>query len=443
MKRRDGSRWAGLAVMGMIGLLVFSGCAKKKVERVEEGKITLRFTIWGTPEQIKTEKLIIAGFEEKYPDIKIKLEHIPEPYNDKLMTMIVGRTAPDVMMIERGVYPQYAAKGVFLDLEPYIKRDKVDISDIYPLTFYSFRYKGKLYAFPRDISGIVMYYNKTMFEKEGVPFPDENWTWNDFRNACKKLTRDTNGDGIVDQFGSVQPDWFTLIWANGGNILDNPHNPTKCVIDSPEAIAGVQFIVDLYKEKIIAPPRVIREQGSYELFAIGKVGMYFDGRWMAPEFVGIKHFKWDVAPVPKGKVGRVTLHGGTAYGISAYTKYPEEAWKFVEFYCGYEGIKIAVKGGRTTPVYKSLANSPLYLNQRPPENMKAFVETMEINVGKQISYVPENAEIGEIFWRNFDYLVSDLTAGKKVDLKKACEKIKQEVDKLLVKAGYVMNTQTS
>lgn len=60
-----------------------------------------------------------------------------------------------------------------------------------------------------------------------------------------------------------------------------------------------------------------------------------------------------------------------------------------------------------------------------------------------ISYVPENAEIGEIFWRNFDYLVSDLTAGKKVDLKKACEKIKQEVDKLLVKAGYVMNTQTS
>ncbi|MBM4086699.1 MAG: sugar ABC transporter substrate-binding protein [Planctomycetes bacterium] len=407
------------------GLLAV-GCSSR---RAGAAKTILKFSIWGTPSQVQVEQLVVDAFEALHPDVKVDIIHIPSRYPDKVMTMAVGGTAPDVMMMEITSYPAFAQKGALLNLEPFIQRDNLDFADVYPLAVDAFRYRGQLYALPRDISGHAMFYNKSIFDKAGMAYPTDEWTWDDFREACRKLTMDSDGDGLVEQYGAVFGDFQTLMWAFGGDVLDNPHSPTRCVITEPRALAALEFGVGLFREKVVAPPEVTRDQGWFQMFETGRVGMFFSGRWMTPNFKLIKGFEWDVTSVPKGPVGRATRHGGTAYSVSSKTRHPEAAWEFVKFYSGPEGTRIALQGGRTTPIYKSIALAPEFLGQRPPENMMAFVKTMEF--GRRECYVVENALIADILARRFELLTLGQTQPAH-----AARAIRKEVEALLASRDF-------
>ncbi len=272
-----------------------------------------------------------------------------------------------------------------------------------------------------------MYYNKTMFDKSGLPYPTPKWTWEDFKTAAKLLTKDANNDGVVEQYGAICPSFESVIWSFGGDILDNPFNPTKCIVNNPNTVRALNFLAQLFQEKIVVPPGVYREQVPYEMFSTGRLGMFFDGRWRVPDFVKIKEFYWDVVNVPGG----IAQHGGTAYAISADTKHPEEAWQFVKFYTSHEGIKIAIESGRTTPIYKSIATSQFFVGRKPPENMSAFVKTME--TARQVSYIPENAQIMDVITKYWDIIIYKSTEKGDVNINKICQDMKKEIEFILNK----------
>ena len=371
-----------------------------------------------------TEQQVVAAFEREHPDIDVEILHVPTRYNDKILTMMAGRLAPDVMMTEITTYPQFAAKGALLDLTDYVKRDGLDMSDFYPLALRAFTYDGRLYCLPRDISGQALFYNKSMFQQAGAAYPTQDWTWEDFRRVCEALTQDVNGDGITDQYGALLSMPHALIWANGGDFFDDPVHPTRCTLTEQPALEAMRWFEQLYTDRIVVPPEVHQEEGQYQMFATGRIGMYFDGRWRTPDFVGIDTFDWDVCVVPKGKMGRVTLHGGTAYSVSAETRHPEQAWELVKFYCSAPGVTRAIESGRTTPVLKSIALSPVFLDWRPPENMMAFVQTMEH--GRRPSYFARNAEVTTVLETEIQRLtIGEATADE------TCETLKRELEGIL------------
>lgn len=356
----------------------------------------LVFSFWGSPEQVKIDEEIIEKFKEQHPGVEIKTIHIPSQsrYNDKLLTMIAGGTPPDVMFVHLNAFPTYADSGKLLALDELVKRDlKKEIKDIYPLALKSFTYRGKLYAFPRDVSGWVMYYNKDLFDKAKIKYPDKSWTWKDFEEACKKLTKDTNGDGVKDVYGAIFPQYLPMIlYAFGGKIFDNEEDPEKCVIgEYKENLEALRYAKRLFKEGAVAPMEIGSGVGTHEIFMSGKIGMYFTGKWKVPDFKKITKFKWDVAPVPKGKARRATRQSGSALAIAKNSKNRELAWEFVKYYTGKEGVKISTKSGRMTPIYKSLINSRLFLEQRPPEHVKYFADTMEYGITG--TKFPKNGEV--------------------------------------------------
>ncbi len=410
-------------VLVALPVAVCCGCS---IERVAEhdSNVTIHFSIWGTPQQVLTEQDVVADFEKAHPGIDVEIVHIAARYNDKILTMMAGGLAPDVMMVEITPYPQFAAKGALLELTQYIERDGLDMDDFYPLSVRAFSHDGRLYCLPRDISGQALYYNKSMFEQAGLAYPTEEWTWEDFRDACEVLTRDTNGDGIIDQYGALLTLPHALIWSSGGDFFDDPAHPTRCTLTEPAALEGMRWFAQLYEDGIVVPPEVRQDEGYYQMFATGRIGMYFDGRWRTPDFVGIDTFDWDVCIVPQGRKGRFTLHGGTAYAISAETRHPEEAWQLVRFYCSAPGVTRAIESGRTTPVVKSIALSPVFLDWRPPENMMAFVKTMEH--GRRPSYFTRNDEVTTVL----DTEIQRLTIGE-ATADETCETLKRELEEIL------------
>lgn len=92
-----------------------------------------------------------------------------------------------------------------------------------------------------------MYYNKDLFDDAQIPYPDKDWTLDDYFDAIQKLTKDTDGDGVVDQWGTTsthyQAIWGYMFQANGGNLIKDG----QVVVNSPENLELLTKYNDAYQ----------------------------------------------------------------------------------------------------------------------------------------------------------------------------------------------------
>src|SRR5678816_1066716 len=139
---------------------------------------------------------------------------------------------PDVFAMDAPLYLDWQSRGALLNLQPYIDQNPDMLADVYPQTLTAYKLEDGYYGLPRDFQTIVVFYNKDMFDAAGVPYPTEDWTYDDLKETAKKLTLDTNGDGKTDQYGlwtdtwDMELFWSEAIWAYGGQIINDDHSKT-------------------------------------------------------------------------------------------------------------------------------------------------------------------------------------------------------------------------
>jgi len=401
------------------------GCSKQ----ADRGDIiTLRMVVWGTGADEKTWNENLAEFYRSHPKIRVRLEFTPwERTFDKLLISTAGGRAPDATIVSSLWFVPCAAKGLLADMGAFVAKDKeFDLEDFYPAAVNGWgKYNGKLYAIPAGIDIYAMYYNKTMFDKYGVPYPDGTWDWDKYLWAAKKLTDDLDGDGRLDQWGTTQNMWQTYIWQNGGDILNE--DQTKCILDQPAAYKGLQFMADLRNEYHVSPtPAEMADIGTKNLFTNGKIGMYFSGSWAVPLYFEkeITDFEYDVAPIPKGR-HRAAFFGGASYAILRGSKHKKEAWELVKFVVRKEVLRQRAIKEQVVPSRISVAESKAFLHlEGPPEHRKVFLDAIEY--GRTPPAVPCSREMNDIIWNEISLVV----LGKKT-AKAACEKVTPIVNDLL------------
>ena len=185
--------------------------------------------------------------------------------------------------------------------------------DFYPQAMEPFRWQGTLMCIPQNLSSLVVYYNRDLFERAGVPRPTDDWTWDDFLHAARALTRDTRGSGRIDQYGlGTEVSIFRLapfVWQNGGELVDDPKAPTRLTLDAPLAREAVQWFVDLQMKHHVVPDLVEEKAESSERrFLNGRLGMFLNSRRGVPTYRTITSFDWDVAPLPRRRQRAGILH---------------------------------------------------------------------------------------------------------------------------------------
>ncbi|MCD6219796.1 sugar ABC transporter substrate-binding protein [Candidatus Calescamantes bacterium] len=370
-KKRGLILWLAPTCFSFI-VLTITGCGGK----YEEDKVTLRFLYGAGVEENKCYQKIFRSFEEEHPNIKI----IPDQYSggayrQKFLTQIAGGTPPDILFLCDAMIITLYEKGLIENLTPYIEKDSAfDVTDFYPEALKVFKFGNKIYGLPKDCGPAVLFYNKDMFDKEGIPYPDETWTWEDLIKYGKKLTKfDDRGNPI--QFGLTNHiwGWEAFVLQNGGEVINK--EGTKCVLDSPEAIEAIEFVRDLSWKYHIAPtPAQLRElpTAGMDLFQSKKAAMSIMGRWMVPAYRA-GGFDFDVAPLPKGKK-RATFLVVSGYVIPSGSKHKKEAWEFLRYLTSKEGEKIMTKPGLLVPARKSVAESDIFLSSVPPYNNRVFIE---------------------------------------------------------------------
>lgn len=346
-----------------------------------DGKVILVNFIRETPDRYRLFMQLDREFEERNPDITIDNINIPNAdYFIKLLSMTAAGKPPDMVLFDSTNLPLYVKRGLVLDLRPYIERDPdVSLNDYFPEAIARCSYQGGVYGLPTDTAVALPFYNLDLFDQAGIPYPSDDWTWEDYLRIAKTLTRDLDGDGKIDIWGSGGIFWIQYIYCAGGTLVDDPLDPQRCTVDSPETMEAIQWLADLSLVHRVAPTTAQLASEDYDdLFMSGKVAMNVTGHWLVPRYREIKSFRWDVAAVPTGKGGKAVLNFGSCYSIPAGTKYPEEAWRLLKYYSSEEVGRRLAEFGYFTPANKKVALSAEFLdNPLPPKSEQKFLDAMD------------------------------------------------------------------
>jgi multiple sugar transport system substrate-binding protein len=220
-----------------------------------------------------------------------------------------------------------------------------------------------------------------MFDAAGVAYPPSHgqtpWTWDQFIDAAKKLTKpDGSQWGVTWASTPLWDNYLTsnFIYGAGGRNFDDALR--HCIIHTPEAAAGIQFMVDLIHKHKVSPTPAELAGGDVSYFESGLSAMMLNGQWQLGQTKRNVDFPFDISYFPRGKVQRLVT-GGSGFAVSATTKHPEEAWQFVKAYTSKEVLSKMIGGtGRGIPARRSATQS--YIDSAPTPNAAIFVEQLGI-----------------------------------------------------------------
>jgi len=322
---------------------------------------TIEYSIWGDPTELKNQQAIVDAFHAAEPKITVKVSVSDwDTYWDKLQTGLAGGAAPDVFAMDGPLFPDYASRDVLLDLTPYIQKESYPLNSLNDLAVKDFTIDGKQLGLPRDLNVIALFYNKDLFDKAGVAYPDDTWDWQKLIDVGKQLTIDTNKDGKPDQWGlytettDMENYWSSLVWQNGGDILGP--DGKSVVLDQPAGSGGLQFLQDLiWKHKIVPDPALFAETG--DAFEQGKAAMEVNGSWLVATDEAAK-LKFGIAPLPKGPAGQATSVNPTGAVIAKSSKSPDAAWAFVKYLASPEAQQKIMALKASLPVNTEVLNGP-------------------------------------------------------------------------------------
>ncbi len=365
----------------LVCLLVFSvGCGKSQSKG---GPVEIKVTFWGTPEEVDIITHSIEDWQTAHPNIKVVFEHTPySGYDSKVLTRIAGGAAPDIITTEVNYFVTFASKGVLESLTPYMQQDaEFKVADFFPQIIDRFTVNGDLYAVPRDVAPFAcVFYNKELFDKAGLAYPTDDWTWDDLLRMARALTKKDTSGRII-QYGFYGWAWQNFVYGNGGALVDDVKNPKHSRIADPKTIAGLQFYSDLSNLYQVAPtPTSLSNlgMGVDMMFASGRLAMFLSGIWETPLLRNYK-FKWDVAMFPKNPEGiRATGTGGSGYAILRSSKHKAEAWEVIKALTGEEGQARLAERGLAQPARIAVAESGHWATHpAPPANKQMLNEAVK------------------------------------------------------------------
>jgi len=286
-------------------------------------------------------KRMAAEFEQQNPGIKVEFVITTwDTMENKIKVALLSGGAPDLITELESRIPAFARQGKLADLSAYVE-NSFGKDDIVESALEINSYDGKLYGIPYRHDGSGILYNKKLFAEAGLDPEKFPATWDEFVNAAKALTKDTDGDGKVDQYGTAwpfgnQPNSVTRflqqLYGRGGTLLSEDGKRTT--LNTPEAVEAMTALIDSISKDGYAPKSSLELDGNSlaSLFISGKLGMYVTGQY---DIDTIKKDNPDlelgsaVLPGPSG-MGTTTVNGFSLI-VPESSKHKDATWKLIAF----------------------------------------------------------------------------------------------------------------
>ncbi|MFH8343933.1 ABC transporter substrate-binding protein [Streptomyces sp. NPDC018045] len=329
--------------------LILSGCANPSVgsDRDDPTRpVTLKFWHgWSNPSEVKAIDDSIARFEKLHPNITVKTVNNVTDATVNQALRAGGDDAPDVVSsFTTNNVGQYCSSGMWVNLDPFMKRAGVDKAKVFPKTLLDYtRYQGNQCALPLLADAYGLYYNKDAFKEAGIERPPR--TMSEFKRTAAKLTK-RKPDGSYERVGFVpnfrlyqnSPDRLFAQWGptyfdgkGKARLAKDPRSKRffatqRELIDAQGGYAALEKFRTTFGD----------EMSSQSSFMAQKAAMHLDGEWRGLMLKDAKAaFAWGTAPLPvpddqPNTYGRGFLTG-TVAGIAHSSKHQNAAWELVRF----------------------------------------------------------------------------------------------------------------
>lgn len=273
----------------------------------------------------------IALFEERHPSVHVEYVSgiLKDDYQEWLSEQFISGTAPDVFFISGEFFSSLAQLGALRDLSALTGEPDFEKESFYSSAYQIGSYQGKQFALPYECAPKLMYVNKSILDREGLAIPENNWTWDDFYTLCSQVTKDTDHNGTIDQFGVAGYTWEDAFDSNGVTLFSG--DGTQCHLADDKAGQAISFIERLEALK-----------GEYQVtekaFDLGKVAFrpmsFSEYRAYKPYPLSIKKyagFEWECIPMPAGPSGDNRSKLDTLLvAMNARTAKERYAWEFMK-----------------------------------------------------------------------------------------------------------------
>ena len=279
-----------------------------------------------------------------------------------------GGEMPDVFWMHINEAQKYMRADKLLNLNDYIAADDaIDLNNYYEGIVNIYNLDGNQYAVPKDHDTIALLYNKAIFDRYGVEYPNDTWTWDDYAAAAAKITEAGKADGIYGTAMNTndgQDGWYNLIYGWGGKLISDDN--TKSGMDDPNTVAAMTWLADnLFPS--MPEQNLMADTDPDVMFLSGLVGMMLQGSWMVNTFYTADNaadYAWAQIPYRDANGNgqcdegeRVSMYNGLGWAASADTKYPDEAYSLISAFCSEEGQKEQAELGVTMAAYKGCSDA--------------------------------------------------------------------------------------
>ena len=351
--------------------------------------VTLRMQNWFGESDMWAWQIGIDKAKVAFPKINLALEY--EDYGTtatKIVASAAAGTVPDVIMASTDHTPLLASSKLFLNLNPFIELEAaaVNVDDFAPGISKGFKLWGRWWGFPYDHSTFGVYYNKDLFAKAGVAEPPgeggKPWSLDDFVDAAKALTLPDGKQWGMAMGWDANYLATNFIYTMNGRCFDD--DLRKCVINSPEAASGIQWLVDLFVKHKVTPSVAEQAGAPVDYFAAGLSAMNFNGQWDLLGKNKTSGFPFEIGYLPIGPTKK-SVTGGSGFCPSASTKYPQQCWDFVKTFTSKETLEPMVgRTGRGIPARTSAMPSYLSSGGRA-SHPNVFIEQLSWSFNDRLS----------------------------------------------------------
>lgn len=374
------THFSTLVAFSLIALGSLVGCDQSTTPQ----RPTIRLQAVADPAEAEAYRKMLDAFQATRPDVEV--EFVPVGRHPEHVTRVVtahaAGNAPDVFLINFRRWGQFLSHDLLEPVGPLLD----DLPSHQPDQFYAppleaFTRNGELLCMPQNVSSLVVYWNREQFAAAGVAPPQPDWTWTDFHDAAKALTRDLDGDGAIDVYGlDLDPSIVRLapfIWQAKGRIVDNTDSPSRFMLAGRGGALGLMFLKRLKNEVGVMPSlRERRGEDPESRFMRGGAAMILQSRVFTPRLRAARGLDWDVAPMPRYLEAASVLHSD-AYCLSRQSQQQDLARDLIAFATGEQGQAILARTGRIVPVRKSVAQSVAFLDpQQAPQSAQVFLDAI-------------------------------------------------------------------
>ncbi|PYI53358.1 ABC transporter substrate-binding protein [Paenibacillus flagellatus] len=358
----------------------------------------------------------IKKYQEKNPHVTVKVEMVKPKQGENIITantaLFASGEQVDILRVSPNVGAgEYAARGWVVPLDEYVKKSGVDITRYYPALQNRGVYAGKRYALPWIHSQFMIFYNKDLFQKYGIPEPKLNWTYEDMRSAGRKLVENN-----VHAFESSLPNMLHIVGGAWGGSTFNPAG-SQMTLDSQGALKGYEFFRDMIVKDGLIPGKVTQAKGmpGGPNMTKGTAGMSFT--WLKMKQFDEAGLNYGVVPSPVGP-GKQQGYGALdGIALSSTSKNKEEAWNLIKFLAyDNEGQLEQIKQKITIPAFpnekeqiaawertigkKDVTDAILYQVEKTNEEGVGMMNNMP---GTEVAYEGFITWLGQnLFADNFD-----------------------------------------